>query len=472
MVADRTQSTGTPSGRPDLPMAIDTAAITTWLRDRVVWPSGASLESIRLGRFWTSRRDCGTFELALTVASGHSDLSLTLQGGFLPPVSPGRTHDHATITPVGLFGLRLVSTELGLWFCSPDRDRKLRSAAKLMDGPRAAELLEQAGVLGTEAHSSTPLATRAVGSRLVNYRVHRRCVARVWLGDPWCCGAYYLKAFRRPPTADRVAFLVDLAGRVETCSGGRVGLSRIVALLPDERVLVTAEISHGAVPIGSTCEDLAAAAVALVTLHATDAPALLDDHTPAHEVHTVARWLDALPLLGYESRRGELTRLTGALRQRADDLPLASRTLIHRDFHHGQLRRDGDRVWLFDSDTLCVGDAEQDVAVFIAHHVLADLTERRTFEIEATAVNTFLDEYRSHGGRIDADRLGFYLSAALLRLGAIHLARGLPGKLVERMWSGADRLLAERMTLDALAAVAASVSSRQASGQSRMCRPS
>lgn len=102
---------------------------------------------------------------------------------------------------------------------------------------------------------------------------------------------------------------------------------------------------------------------ALAVLHAAQLPVAAQ--------HDLAHWLQ-------EARRREIKigravpelavragRLVEQLEDAADTLPPGPRTLIHGDFHAGQVGVDGQRIVLFDFDEFALGDPLEDLAAFV-----------------------------------------------------------------------------------------------------------
>ena len=200
--------------------------------------------------------------------------------------------------------------------------------------------------------------------------------------------------------------------------------------------MITERVSPLVQQLGESQADVRLAARMLAALHAIDVP-LKRTHSTQGEVETVDRWLAGLRITGRaESRR--LHRLSETIHKRAATLPAARSTLVHRDYHRAQVLRGPDTAWLLDLDTLSIGDQEVDLSTFAAHLAMdstiagvqqCDITQRLAF---------FLEAYLAEGGVFDDERLSFYLLCALSRLGALHLLRGQPPRVIEALWTMAE----------------------------------
>jgi hypothetical protein len=271
-------------------------------------------------------------------------------------------------------------------------------------------------------------------SELLAWRAGRRALVRVRTGSKNSRGVC-VKVFRRLMDSRGQTLHENLAAHFARRSGGLIQLADILDVRADSSSVITREIED-ARSLTGTPADVAAAARTLVCLHS--APLRLQDrHTPRDELQTVCRWLRALRAASepaHRRLRSDVRRLV-ALLYRIDS---AAACPVHRDFYAAQLLRRGETVWLTDLDTLADGDAEVDVATFAAHLALDALLAGEGLASAGEAVAGFVAEYRAWGGTIDVRRLNFYLGSALLRLGALHGARGRPAGIVDSLWSMAD----------------------------------
>jgi hypothetical protein len=92
-------------------------------------------------------------------------------------------------------------------------------------------------------------------------------------------------------------------------------------------------------------------------------------------------------------------------------------SLIHRDFHDGQILCEGNRATLIDFDTACNGDPAQDIGNFLAHLDFAALLGVAT---NSDGVEAFFDGYREAFENPDATRVDAHRRATSLRLACIH----------------------------------------------------
>lgn len=418
---------------------IDWSALAAWLRRRIEWPGGTHLDEVDVNRVWARRGGRIAFELTLTLARSDMTSTVLLQGGMDETNHPWRSHTRARIVGQSLRGIRLYDPSLGIWVCTPDRDPKLRIARRLLYATALAPWLQASGV---SAAAGLVLARAAESGRLtvdlVAYRARKRCVMRVRPIDGTNTTGVFLKVFRRPPSGEQISRLRGLATQLEADSSGAVRMPPVVAFLPKEGLLATMEVPQSGGPLGDSSADSTSAALALSTLHRADPQAVSRRHTPADELQTVSRWLETLPRV-CQGDVCSLKSIADDLGRRAAALGDPLITAIHRDYYAAQLLRVGDTIWLVDFDTLCLGHAELDVSTYMAHLVLDGLRREPAQAEMAGSAARFLRDYQTNGGQVDTMRLGFYLSAALARLGALHLARGAPTGIVRQMWRLADR---------------------------------
>lgn len=156
-------------------------------------------------------------------------------------------------------------------------------------------------------------------------------------------------------------------------------------------------------------------------------------HDASKELETVHRWLGCCQRFGHMpgERASQVWAGIGSLAVAASGAPTR---IAHRDFYERQLQHDGEYVYLTDLDTLALAHVEVDVATYLAHEFLDELTSGGTVDSGKQKGMALVARYLSEGGRIDRDRLRFYLGCALARLGCIHVLRGVDPEIIENLW--------------------------------------
>jgi Ser/Thr protein kinase RdoA (MazF antagonist) len=92
-------------------------------------------------------------------------------------------------------------------------------------------------------------------------------------------------------------------------------------------------------------------------------------------------------------------------------------TLVHRDFHGGQVLVSGSRATLIDFDTVCNGEPAQDIGNFLGH---LDLARLERGEQESLTDEMFLSGYINAHRVPNAARIQAHRRATQLRLACIH----------------------------------------------------
>lgn len=289
-------------------------------------------------------------------------------------------------------------TTAGQWFADPARARKVRArtAQSRLLGP----VLVQPGGGDRKLTDLATILARP-GHQLLAHRPERRAVL--------CTPDGYLKLVR----PSRHAGVLERA-RVAASLG--LGAPAVLGSDPTSGTVATAalpgQVLTDLLERGDTgpCVQVGAR---LAQLHRAAPPAGTPRHGPEEELQVLRRWTGLAEQYGL------------AAGQRLPRLPMPRRqTLIHRDFHDGQVLVDGDRIGLLDFDLMAVGDPALDLANFIAQLELRGVQGR--LADPAAAIGATLDGYRP-----DADvraALPAYLAAARIRLGAVYAFRdpGLP----------------------------------------------
>lgn len=408
-----------------------------WLQREVEWADGAHLQDVRLNRLWVGRRGRLSFELALDLKLGDANQTCLLQGGA-PVNAPSQVHTRGRISRHGLKGLRLTSGELGLWFCTPDRDRRLPAVRALLSDRRAGSLLA-ATPAGPFLHLERD--DEKIHCQIAAYRAGKRCSLHVWRKDSVGSGGLFVKVFRRVPASEQVEAWRRLPAQLDDLSNGRVRSPAVIDFCRTNRMLISEGVTEEARPLGTDSESNSAAAHALAVLHELPVETAHKTHTPRDEFQTMCRWVRTLRSLGLD-RYQRLRNLAVGLSGQVVSVHEPGSTLIHRDFFASQLLRDGDTLWILDFDTLCQGHPEVDVATFVAHLLLDGLIAKEAKPDCARKAAEFVGAYLENGGSTAKARLRFYLPCALARLGAIHLARGVSAGVVDELWTLAEDHLA------------------------------
>lgn len=454
--------------------------LTAWLRNSTRWPIDAELMDAAPCRLWVSRDRRITFELRLALARNGLVSHGLLQGG-LGAAPFAESSLSPTITSDGwVTGLLVSDPHLGVWCRSPERDEALPGVAALWPGTNAddSETVKPGEIEGGERLNGRAIVHPARGSsvcenqtgqadwalavvdamaadggeranglewrtRLIGYRTGKRCVLRVDRTTSAASAGVFVKHFRRRLSARFQLRWEGVAAQMESLSGGRVRLPRLIAMSADGRSAVFEAIPPDARPV-TFGESADGVIEALHAVHRLVGEPELATHTVADELETVARWEDGLATVSVNAEhRRILDRLVRDLRVCGANLTDDDLVIVHRDFHAAQLLATASALWIVDWDTLARGHAEVDLATFLAHWILEE-ARRGHWNGDLAMVDRCVSAYQACGGRVNQDRLRYYVPAALSRLGALHLARGLDGSIVERMWSAADSILGGR----------------------------
>jgi hypothetical protein len=417
---------------------LDLADVLGWLREEVKWPEGFVPDRATLRRFWSGRAARISFEIMVTQASDPTGPRCVLQGvrGKFP--KGRRPFKVPRFCGTACRFLRVSSDRLGIWMCSGDCDPYLPAVRDFLDTDRLPTALKR-----TAAADWLHLdrGDDRLSARLAAHRVARRAVVCVDSRDGDSSRGVFIKTFCRPVPAEQVGSYQAVAAELCRHSKGAIQTPRILDSYTVGRsgVLISERITPEAVPLGESAEDTRMAARLLAALHAIRIP-IEKRHSAQGEVETVQRWLAGLRITGRpESDR--LCELSEAINDCAVTLPPACSTVVHRDYHRGQVLRRGDLAWLLDLDTLALGDGEVDLSTFAAHLVMDSTIEGLGRREVMERLTLFLGSYVAGGGTIDDERLGFYMLCALSRLGALHLLRGQPRRVIDALWGLAEEVL-------------------------------
>jgi Ser/Thr protein kinase RdoA (MazF antagonist) len=168
------------------------------------------------------------------------------------------------------------------------------------------------------------------------------------------------------------------------------------------------------------------AGAAAARLHSA-APALEKRFDLGAELEVVSRWVKAAEVL-HPAQAASLSAALEAVRPAAGKAAFAppSDRLVHRDFYDRQILFDGEKTWIVDLDTVCLGDPALDLGNFRAHLVLRSLQHHRRSDAYETLSLAFVDGYGEAAPAGDSDlmeRARFYEVTSLLRLAALYMFR-------------------------------------------------
>lgn len=433
----------------DAPRLPSSAELNQWLHEVGVAAAGADLLDAAPMRVWVGRDRGITLELRLRLRIDGRECVGLLQGGLGRgagnDVMPGRS-----LSADGwMTGIRASSEQLGIWCQSPELDEALPLVTSLWheradpisatSEPRKQDVASSV-VAALEDKENGRALPNELDTRLVGYRIGKRCVMRVRSRDGSVKSGVFVKHFRKCPKGNFSARWSSLSTGLDSLSQGRVRLPSLVAVLPEARAIVFDEIpcAARAVECAAMANDIIDA---LVAIHRLPSACDLSVHSVVDELDTVARWETGLAVVGAAlDHRRTIDRLVHRLRIRSADVGDDNLGVVHRDFHAAQLLQTESALWIVDWDTLALGHVEVDLATFLAHLVLEEVRHGR-WHGELAPIARCLAIYRDRGGRIDDGRLRYYLAAALSRLGALQLARGLSDSAVRLMWSVAESIV-------------------------------
>jgi len=414
----------------------DIEAVRSWIRHAVEWPGEMSVRCVRLNRLWPDKRGQLTFEFAVESHMRGETATHMIQAGPSDRIKSDTRSRRAALDSGWAMNLSLSNAELGVSLLSPDRDPRLSNGRAMLDRLALLDLLRDRR---TSRFLKLNGGIAKPACQVVAHRIGKRCVVRLTNHASPKTPTAFLKVFRRMPPSEAVQTYRHLATYLDARSGRRIGLPLILDEIREKRVLVFAGVNQQANPLKRTPEDLCAAARGLAFLH--DAPLTGSTfHMPENEIDILRRWLPIMANLdsAHEERLQELVeRLSAA----AVAITPGAYCLAHRDYYSAQVLRDGEKTWIVDLDTLCMGHPEVDIATYAAHILMDEMADGATDEEASAKMDSFVEKYRKHGGKMSSDRLRFYLSSAITRLATIHATRGLCRQRVIRMWCIAERHL-------------------------------
>ncbi len=402
---------------PPLPQWYDADAVRRRLDEVVTWPDGVTCSDVVMTRLWPGARRIG-IEWTLVLSCGEYVIQ-----GAVGSVGDRHTYDGVVLSDHGLANIRVGDEELGVYWCSPDRDPKLKHLRPMLVDQQAL----MAAVPQELGHACTV--------DVVAYRMHRRCVLRIRGSREM-----YAKVMRRAPSAEQMSALATIGQYIARQSKGAVKVPPMVLHDVQGPLLITESVPRARPCDVARPADLHRAAHGLCIVHG-HAPPRGNPHGPADELAIVHRWCALLAEIDHWGTQ-LLRELVAGLQAYASCV-IGDTCLVHRDFHEGQLLCDDDAMWLIDFDTLGGGHAEVDLATFCAHIMLDTLSCGGTRSTAMGRIRDFMDAYSQCGGHINSSRLRFYLPSALLRLGAIHCVRDIAPHIIFNLWNLAGQALDE-----------------------------
>jgi len=147
----------------------------------------------------------------------------------------------------------------------------------------------------------------------------------------------------------------------------------------------------------------------------------LKTHGPREEIEVLTgarRRAAASPLpLEWIDRFGETSSRVEEELIRHGDLP-QGRTLLHRDFHPGQIVVLADRIGLLDWDDAALGEPELDLGNLEAHLLLEDFERHGIVRDAPRRIGALRSGYLERG-EVNPEKLATYTRSALLRLATL-----------------------------------------------------
>jgi Ser/Thr protein kinase RdoA (MazF antagonist) len=253
----------------------------------------------------------------------------------------------------------------------------------------------------------------AHGSRetsIVAHRLNRRAVVK-WGSE------YFVKLYKKGSSkAERALKTCLQLRRTAFNDSSPVVVSEVVSLLNGWPGFVVKAAGGTVLDLNSDLLGFELAGEALARLHRlplrVEAKHGIDEELAILR-DWVARVTDFFPMIANQYWSC-LSRVESELTGRS----VEDYTLVHRDFHLGQLLVDHDRATVLDFDTLSNGEPAQDVGNFIAHLEWAAQLQGVSCEAQKDAL---LGRYLRSFRRVDTERVRVHRNATLLRLACIHV---------------------------------------------------
>ncbi len=143
---------------------------------------------------------------------------------------------------------------------------------------------------------------------------------------------------------------------------------------------------------------------------------LQENHTTAQEQDLLRNWVHLTCAVLPEQARLLTKAQAHVDRLLADSAPQTF-TMVHRDFHEGQVLVSNGSATLIDFDTVCNGEPSQDIGNFLAHLDYSGLVSGTATQDDETA---FITAYELTHADIHHARVAAHRAATLLRLSCIH----------------------------------------------------
>lgn len=317
---------------------------------------------------------------------------------------PGRSTRVAYDRPDGEVVVVEVGTD-GMTRSTLAEDRALPGVRTVLDPDEAARRF--AMLLG-----GPPGGCR---SEVVSYRPGSRCVIRCTLREGAGSRTYFVKVL-----ADGFDEYVEAHEALATTLDG--SLPPLVGYWPDLRAVVTGQAPGRTLSAVLGADDdlpLARTALAvslgglLARVHATR-PGPRTAARLARPEDELTELAGYLPVAWHADPTAGLS-MTWALEALRRGAPPATPPVLgHGSFRTGQVLVDDTRLALLDLDSAGLAPPERDLGNALAYLDWQRL--RRNPEAAAELPEAFLEGYREHGGRFDADALAWWHAAALLKI--------------------------------------------------------
>lgn len=251
----------------------------------------------------------------------------------------------------------------------------------------------------------------------LRYKPESRLVARCRLSEANESPSFVLR-FDRPGRSKTV---FDLINRLRSSFADQPGIDFPQPLfVDDQRGLTAFEIIEGSklsdLLQGEEAErHLRRTARTLSLLHSCTDPDLPRYRPSSHPEKSVAR--AALLSYGGKQIAAHIASISDRLKPLAGSVESRDITLVHGDFHQGQLLRSGEQDWIIDMDRSGLGDPIADLGNFIAQ--LKVLRLRDKLPTADTLIEVFFDEYQQARRKaVSPESLKFWIVQGLLELAA------------------------------------------------------
>lgn len=251
----------------------------------------------------------------------------------------------------------------------------------------------------------------------LRYKPESRLIAICHLSDGDESPSVVLRFDR--PGRSRAVF--DLVNRLRSIFSDQPGIDFPQPLfVDDERGLTAVEVIEGSklsdLLQGEDAElHIRRTARTLAVLHSCTDPDLPRYRQSSH----LEKAINRASLLRYagEQIATPIATISDRLKPLAYSIDDRFVTLVHGDFHQGQLLRSGEKDWIIDMDRSGLGDPIADLGNFVAQ--LTVLQFRKKLAKADLLIQALLDEYQQVGGKVvSPDRLKFWKVLGLLELAA------------------------------------------------------